>query len=413
MRSSRRRFKPQPPELPRLRIEMPDQERLIAAINDEDISWVCSLMKLLPLDEPRRSFLKNQATLDVSACPGSGKTTLVVAKLAMLARTWKSPTRGICVLSHTNVAREEIINCLGGTVIGQTLLSYPHFIDTIHGFVNRYLAVPWLVSNNFKIAAIDNDIAAGIRRRHLGSTDHRRLKFYLNQRSREVEDIRLLSTDLTVGVGDQPFPAGQGTEMYRLAHSAVSASIAQGYFCHEEMFVFANALLTKHPPLSSILSMRFPFVMIDEMQDTSSQQNVLLERIFQRDSPSIAVQRVGDANQAIFDGASGQAVANFPNPEPGRTLSISNSFRFGDSIAKAASPFAIHPVQPAGLRGIRPCPPDYIEPKPTILLFPDGDTSAVLNAFGKYLIDSLWRPVAGQCSDRNWMCSQGSPGHRT
>src|SRR5471032_2575911 len=123
---------------------MSEPFNLTGPITDEDIEWVCKLMTLQPLDAARRDFLKSLTTLDVSACPGSGKTTLVVAKLAILARKWKSSTRGICVLSHTNVAREEIEHRLGSTDVGQRLLGYPHFIDTIHGFVNRFLAVPWL-----------------------------------------------------------------------------------------------------------------------------------------------------------------------------------------------------------------------------------------------------------------------------
>jgi DNA helicase II / ATP-dependent DNA helicase PcrA len=126
---------------------MPDAFPLVPEITEEDIDWVIDLMRLNALDGPRRTFLTARNTLDVSACPGSGKTTLVVAKLAILARKWTHRTKGICVLSHTNVAREEIQHRLGSTVVGQRLLNYPHFIDTIHGFVNRFLALPWLNSN--------------------------------------------------------------------------------------------------------------------------------------------------------------------------------------------------------------------------------------------------------------------------
>ena len=50
----------------------------------------------------------------VQACPGSGKTTTLVAKLAILADRIPNDGRGICVLSHTNVAREEIEKKLKG-----------------------------------------------------------------------------------------------------------------------------------------------------------------------------------------------------------------------------------------------------------------------------------------------------------
>lgn len=78
----------------------------IPDVTDEDIAWITDTMGLDELDGDRQAFLKRTGTFDVSACPGSGKTTLVVAKLAILARKWGHATSGICVLSHTNVARE-------------------------------------------------------------------------------------------------------------------------------------------------------------------------------------------------------------------------------------------------------------------------------------------------------------------
>ena len=95
-------------------------------------------------DDPRQEAMKSMVSVDVAACPGSGKTTLLVAKLAILAKKWSSSTRGICVLTHTNAARHEIEKHLGNTSEGQKLLGYPHYIGTIHGFVNEFLALPFL-----------------------------------------------------------------------------------------------------------------------------------------------------------------------------------------------------------------------------------------------------------------------------
>jgi len=143
---------------------MPDALSPIPEITDEDVEWVRALMGLDGIDAPRRAFLTSPSALDLSACPGSGKTTLIVANLAILARKWPHRTKGVCVLSHTNVAREEIRHRLSGTAVGQRLLGYPHFIDTIHGFVNRFLALPWLNSNGYPSPTIDNDVATAYRR---------------------------------------------------------------------------------------------------------------------------------------------------------------------------------------------------------------------------------------------------------
>jgi DNA helicase-2/ATP-dependent DNA helicase PcrA len=58
----------------------------------------------------------NLDTIDFEACPGSGKTTLLVAKLAVLALRWRHRNQGICVLSHTNAARNEIGVKLGNSL---------------------------------------------------------------------------------------------------------------------------------------------------------------------------------------------------------------------------------------------------------------------------------------------------------
>ena len=135
------------------------------AITDQDIYWAISLLGL-PRNafqgddgnDPRQKVLKSMEPMDIAACPGSGKTTLLVAKLAILANGWRHATRGICVLSHTNAARHEIEVRLGTTNVGRRLLSYPHFIGTIHGFVNEFLALPWLRSKGISINMIDTDV---------------------------------------------------------------------------------------------------------------------------------------------------------------------------------------------------------------------------------------------------------------
>src|SRR5258708_5457574 len=135
-------------------------------ITDNDISWALRLLGL-PADafagtdgnDPRQDVMRSLQSIDVAACPGSGKTTLLVTKLEILAEKWQLRTRGICVLSHTNVARSEIETSLGSTTTGQQLLSYPHYIGTIHGFVNEFLALPILRSQGLTGTQFSTEIS--------------------------------------------------------------------------------------------------------------------------------------------------------------------------------------------------------------------------------------------------------------
>jgi hypothetical protein len=369
---------------------MSDAPPVVPEITEEDIDWVTKLMRLDVLDEPRRSFLVSCNTIDVSACPGSGKTTLVIAKLAILARKWPHRTKGICVLSHTNVAREEIQHRLGSTVIGQRLLCYPHFIDTIHGFVNRFLALPWLNSNGYPSPTIDNDVTNAYRRGVLGNK-YWTVQGFLERKKRGFDHLRICGRDLSFDLGGKVFPAGPTTQSFALAKQAIERSARAGYFCHDEMFVWARALLEDFPFAASWLRRRFPLLIIDEMQDTYKAQSILLNEVFPRTSPDIIIQRVGDPNQAIFDDTElEQDETDFPDPDPKRCLSIPNSHRFGPEIAAFASPLAVTPVGNEGLQGVGPkviCAPSTCAH--TILIFPDSSTAGVLDAYGKHVLTAF------------------------
>lgn len=352
----------------------------LSPITDEDIAWVSGILNLCDLDPARLEFLTRLDTLDVSACPGSGKTTLVVAKLALLARRWPWRTRGICVLSHTNVAREEIESRLGSSPVGHLLSGYPHFIGTIHSFLSQFLVQPFLLSRGKAFKVFDDDHADRTRRRILGWKANN-LEAFLNQNHISISSLRIADADYNLAF----FPVGPHTRTYQLAQEAIRGAAEQGDFCFDDVFPLAKAMLDEVPAVASILSQRFPFVLMDEMQDTDERQGDLLARIFLRDRAELCIQRVGDPNQAIFTKVQTQT-QNTPFPDPGREISIADSFRFGTAIGDAASPLAIAPVRPSGLKGTGPARHRQVSPPPTIFLFPPEHPGIVLPAFGQAVL---------------------------
>lgn len=356
---------------------------LVPAVTDADIEWVSTLMSLRDLDEPRRAFLKRLDTLDVAACPGSGKTTLVVAKLAILGRHWRSRTQGICVLSHTNAAREEIEHRLGTTEVGQRLLRYPHFIDTIHGFVMRFLASPWLRSNGHPLVMVDDEATGRARGRALGR-ERRNMESWLGNRDTTLADLRLQTADFSNPLGGVHYICSPKAPSHGKLARAMGAAASEGYFCYDEVFTLGQAMIEQEPDIARSLQARFPCVLVDEMQDTDASQNCLLNLVFPRDAVDTVVVRVGDPNQQIFKGDR-ESDGAFPD---GETIDISTSFRFNQAIASLANGFAVAPIT-GGLIGRGRtgdgCPN-------TIFVFPDNDTSSVLGAFGELVSRCL--PVA-------------------
>jgi hypothetical protein len=358
--------------------------QLVEPITDADVDWVIELMGLEALDEPRRNFLKSMDTVDVAACPGSGKTTLVVAKLAILARHWKSRIQGICVLSHTNAAREEIEKRLGGTEVGQRLLRFPHYIDTIHGFTGRFLASPWLRSKGIALQAIDDEATHKARRRELSDREYFGAQAAFEKKFKSLHSLRIRSADFDRPLGDEDIGFAPHTATYKSVVRSLSGAAKAGYFCFDEVFVLGHALLDQEEGVGAALRLRFPCVLIDEMQDTQPDQAGILQRVFPHNDPDVRVIRVGDPNQEIF---AKKTPLLDPFPDPGRQLEIASSFRFDQAIASIANPFAYVPIT-NGLIGLRaPRAPGTVPN--TIIVFPDEDATEVLDEFGKLVLKHL------------------------
>lgn len=364
----------------------------IPEVTDDDIAWISDIMGLDDLDVDRKAFLKRSETFDVSACPGSGKTTLVVAKLAILARKWQHATSGICVLSHTNVAREEIQNRLGHTPVGHRLLHYPHFIDTIHTFANRFLALPYLRSNGYPSPLIDDDVAKAFRWNVLQVQERWKFENWLKNKHTSIDEITFCDSDLSVALTSRDFPTAAHTATYQRAQKILLESAAAGHFRYEEMFVWAECLVQEYPEVAASLSRRFPLVLIDEMQDTSQRQAALLASIFDRANGPSVVQRVGDPNQEIFKSGQEQNTADpFPDVGEGRTMSIANSRRFGPAIATLANPLAVISLDGDGLQGSGPQRAAEFSGHSSnlIIVFPDNNTDGVLEAFGTHILEKF------------------------
>lgn len=358
---------------------------MVSPITDEEVRWACNVMGL-PSDafagpdgnDPRQDAIKSLSTLDVEACPGSGKTTLLVAKLAILANGWTSRTQGICVLSHTNAARNEIGQRLSLTTAGHALLRYPHFIGTIHSFVNEFLALPWLRSQGRPIRTIDDDITLGRRWRSLPYSTQAYLRDHKHKGPSCLEYERLNLT----GSGTDAFSVGKGT--HTNMWNAIKQSVAAGDYCFDEMFVWANQLIDKHPLIVSDIRARFPLLFIDEVQDSSEQQSAFLHRLFMAGTGPVIRQRLGDQNQTIYRDKGGSVCTtdSFPGLA---TVNLPNSFRFGQGIATVAAPLS---VRQSPLFGKGPTTARVVHEsgKNALFLFDDASALQVLPRYAQYLM---------------------------
>ncbi|WP_414604415.1 UvrD-helicase domain-containing protein [Stenotrophomonas sp. AR029] len=351
----------------------------IPLIAEEDLeSLIIAFPKLDFTDPECRAVLLASGSVDIQAAPGSGKTTILAAKLYLLSRKWASDRHGICVISHTNTAANEIRRRLASTSEGVRLLAYPHFIGTIHGFVNQFLSLPRLRSDGGTIDVIDDEVFAKLaqsRARANGTT--RAWADYQSNGNELIGQMRFLGPDLEIVSGKNfPSPASPSGRHLRKIKKDLAV---EGVFRHIDMFAFAERAIAVAPRLAQLLARRFPLVMIDEMQDTSASQKALLAKAFEGGS---VIQRFGDINQRIFfsdDEGEDENQAPFPE-EP--QLPMSTSRRFGQTIASLVSK-----VQEKGAAVIGKGP-DLAAPL-TLLVYTAQTLDRVIPRFGELVLDAL------------------------
>ncbi|WP_280351846.1 UvrD-helicase domain-containing protein [Nocardia abscessus] len=353
------------------------------AFTRERIQTRASELGMQLSDQEQWDFLQSADSLDLQAAPGSGKTSLIGLKLLVLADHWTSTTRGVCVLSHTNTAKDEIIARISDSPCGARLQRYPHFIGTIQSFTSTFLALPYLRGMRMQVQIVDDDAYADQAKRTLASDQRfRTLKSYLGRQQHGdnlVADAEfsfdsgrlIIRSSRTLPFGPDTASGEQFTTLKR--HLA-----DQGIFRYADMFALAELHLSRRPLLGRAVAHRFPFVLVDEMQDTSALQQKLLDQVF--GDPSTVVQRVGDVNQRIFTGTT--TPSSFPRPD---SLELPVSRRFGSTIAELASSLTVHRSQ--HIRGTGPTGTI------AVFLYDESSVTQVVPAFERLAAEVVPHPL--------------------
>lgn len=284
-------------------------------------------------NDEQRAFIKCLETIDLTACPGSGKTTALVAKLYILAKyeVWNKGMP-ICVISHTRIAMEEIREKVASHF--PRIMDYPNFIGTIQEFIDRYLAIPYYKSLGLgEIKSIDNEIFAN----KWMSMPTRKVLFRLVNVGplQSIDEYRTkvsnLAYDYSAEIRLSPaeiFLSTTQVPTYDQALNAKDELFRQGYLTYADTLMLARKYLERYPKLNQALLRRFSYIFLDEAQDTSSEQMRILDCF----DDAFCYQRIGDPLQTIYNSDhEGEDAWVVRTGDQYKTLARTN--RFGSAIA--------------------------------------------------------------------------------
>ena len=329
-----------------------------------------------------RNVINSWNSNDILACPGSGKTTVLIAKLKLIAD--KSPLkdgRGVCVLSHTNVAVNELKAKLGKSA--ERLLSYPNFVGTIQTFVDQYITFPFLRQfANTSIQVISDEDYANHLYSLICKTDSK-LKWFIDQQYNAfgvkrydsvVKFMANIYTDDEGGIhlsGVNRVLAGKSTNSAISYARAIQRLLSEeGLIRYNDTYRYTLLALKKYgSSLRTLLSRRFQYVFVDEYQDCSTLQRNVLDALFS--GTETIFQKIGDVDQAIYNSTND----NTPVWQVEDSyMSIAHSNRYSQEIADVLSVLRTNQETIISSRGVQRI-------KPTLFVYDSSSRLRVIPTF--------------------------------
>lgn len=287
-------------------------------------------MKLTP---EQRNAVYHDEHAAVVACPGSGKTRAIVAKLLRSADVVRDSPRRVACITYTNAAVHEIEHRV--RVYGTTGDEDFCDVSTIHSFCQNNLLrhFHWKLDryrDGYAILPSDSDEYQQFVK-EIG--DRYSLDGYSRQ---QFESLNRLPN------GDPITPAGIPAEA---AIEFWNRLEAEGYIDFCNVVYYSYRLLVDNPSIVRALASQYAYILVDEFQDTSALQAEILGLI--ADAGLTLFFLVGDPEQSIysFAGAERQLMFDFAAKLKAIVFPLSGNFRSSQPLVSCAE--SLIPRNPA------------------------------------------------------------------
>ena len=283
-------------------------------------------------DKQRDAVAARASDMLVLAGAGSGKTRVLVHRMAWLMEVENIAPFSILAVTFTNKAAKEMRGRVE-QLMGSPLNSM--WIGTFHGLAHRLLRSHYSeakLPENFQI--LDSDDQYRLIRRVLKSLNldekhwaPKHIQWYINGNKDEGLRPQHIET-----YGDQT--KQKMKEIYQAYQQTCDRS---GLVDFAELLLRAHELWLNHPALLAHYQKRFRAILVDEFQDTNNIQYAWL-RLLSCDDNNMVI--VGDDDQSIYGwrGANVENIQHFLRDFPtAKTVRLEQNYRSTANILKAAN----------------------------------------------------------------------------
>jgi DNA helicase II / ATP-dependent DNA helicase PcrA len=283
-------------------------------------------------DDQRQAVASPLGAALVLAGAGSGKTRVLVHRVAWLIQVEGASPSSILAVTFTNKAAAEMRSRI------ETLLGLPGgamWLGTFHGLAHRLLRIHWReagLPQSFQI--LDSEDQARVLRKVLKALDldetrwiPREILWFINAQKDEGHRAKHIKDD-----GD---PTRR--QLIKIYQAYEDACQRAGVVDFAELLLRAYELWRDNPPLLTHYRTRFRHVLVDEFQDTNAIQYRWLMLL---SGPEGMPFVVGDDDQSIYRwrGARVENLQQFRRDFPKAVLyKLEQNYRSTGTILKAAN----------------------------------------------------------------------------
>ncbi|RMF20131.1 MAG: DNA helicase II [Gammaproteobacteria bacterium] len=268
----------------------------------------------------------------VLAGAGSGKTRVLVHRIAWLILEGRAPAHGIMAVTFTNKAAREMRERVDA-LVGERAAGI--WLGTFHSLCHRLLRAHWREANlpeNFQIMDSEDQlrlIKRIIRDMQLdeGKFPPKQVQHFINKEKDEGRRSHAIDP-----VGDYWMKTVVG--IYQQYEQACNRS---GLLDFGELLLRAHELWLNRPGLLEHYQQRFRHILVDEFQDTNAIQYAWLRVL---GGGKVPMTVVGDDDQSIYGwrGARIENIQRFSQDMPGtEIIRLEQNYRSTQTILDAAN----------------------------------------------------------------------------
>lgn len=298
-----------------------------------------------------------EGPLLVIAGAGSGKTSVLTARIALLVENGVAPER-ILALTFTKKAAEEMRNRIIGLVgeNGKRIC-----MGTFHSIFIRFLrpyAQRLFFPQNFTI--LDEDDSMSMLKRSIATVlnkdrtpEDKRTQWEIKRYKEEDKNYnpKLIKSIISSSKNDlitadiyanderrtQSDELMQRPKLKDIFREYRDECLRAGVMDFDDILLHTDILLANYPDILSLIAGSFDYILVDEYQDTNYAQYSILQRLTVQNR-NICV--VGDDSQSIyaFRGARIENIMNFREDYPeGKLVKLEKNYRSTKNIVLAAN----------------------------------------------------------------------------